>query len=506
MILVHNISEIPEKLFNLARKLEENVELFCQLDYLIRETPICETKNVEMQLLIQNLLDCSKNTPGRIFRGGFKTSLAVLGCVAQGLMSKITHVVIESSAQTAAVCSLFTDLCHQVGLKEKVRLALLDDNDIQYSSAALDLKEMHVYVPKSYNCYLGVSELKNGIVGIVSAKSDVESAVDTFLASTDRFPWNVTKILLQEGVMEHFKKSLEWKINSTRDKYRNSYRESRIIDDKLRTLSAAAYNYEKKIFLFEFTGKELDEDSFGIILVDAYRTTKELLAMLKGTNHFGASIWCNDIAESNEIAFNIESNIIWINDFCNFTGPPKSAQAFYSLVDAHFSTALIKETSDTDELMKLRESWLAIKKTKREDIVRNILKNAPMPKNSFARKMEMEKLDLKDIDAAFDNFSFVENNTLCYGVEMRPFLMKSIDPLDVATVLFILKGGGVVIDSRSINDNDAFTKYVFEELRDHGAPILSYKESFRYGIFRILASPIYKMKVVWSRFGTIFAN
>ncbi|XP_039759280.1 uncharacterized protein LOC120633201 isoform X2 [Pararge aegeria] len=492
MILVHDISEIPKKLFSLAEKMKENIDLFSQLDYMIRKIPINESKNVDLQLLIQNLLYCSGDTSGRIFCGGFmwciridtESSLATLGCVAQALMSKVTHLTIECTVETAAICCLFTDLCHQVGLQEKVKLAILSETTDRHSNVTVDLNNIYV------------SEMKSGCVGIVTARSDVDSAVDTFLAATNRRPWNIKKILVQESVLERFKNTLEWKTKSTQNTPK------RMVDQKLEALSASVYNYEGKIFLCEFAGTELEKNSVNTILIDSYRTTKELLSLLKGLNHFAASLWCSDIAESNEIAFNIDSSIIWINDFCNFNGPPKSSQAFYSLIDSHFTTALVTECPEIDEVMKLRRSWLQIAKSKREDIVRDILVKAPK------RMIAKARIDAKDINFAFDNFAHVENDTVCFGTETTPVILKWDEEITVAITIFIAKGGGLLLIPQKTyyRDND-FTKYVFEELREKGAPVLGVDKyrSCRCEV-PVLKKPIYKMKVVWSNFGTMFSN
>lgn len=41
---------------DLAEVVLENMNLLCQLDYLVRKTPIEETRDVEIKLLVQNLI------------------------------------------------------------------------------------------------------------------------------------------------------------------------------------------------------------------------------------------------------------------------------------------------------------------------------------------------------------------------------------------------------------------------------------------------------------------
>lgn len=267
-------SDLSAKFMDLAEVVLENMNLLCQLDYLVRKTPIEETRDVEIKLLVQNLI-YHGSREDEIGESRYKLThiymyddipLSTLGLIAA---SDQLSSIITSTQHTAVICSLFVELCHKVGLADCVYLLL---------------------VPNAYiNRHLGQGlffnkELRSGCVGIVTEKADIDSAIDTFLYATRRFPWNIDTIYVQECVLDQFKERIEWKTKEPSSDF-----------DKTIIKSCSSVRvYEDKMYLFEFAGN-IKKIRKNLIIVEAYRTNKELISFMSGIKTLGVSLWSSDV-------------------------------------------------------------------------------------------------------------------------------------------------------------------------------------------------------------------
>ncbi|XP_026320668.1 uncharacterized protein LOC113230795 [Hyposmocoma kahamanoa] len=158
---------------NLAQKLEENAELFSQLEYHLRKIPKREVVQTDISLLVQNFLFWSSNT--KFYNSsntpvtvGARSPLATLGLVAPLLQYK-RYVVITCVPTTAAVCYLFCQLCDEVGLKsDLIKLNICENLDISGD----------VVKWQDGSAVYGA--------GIITQRSDLDSAVHAFLGSTTK--------------------------------------------------------------------------------------------------------------------------------------------------------------------------------------------------------------------------------------------------------------------------------------------------------------------------------
>ncbi|CAH2089904.1 unnamed protein product [Euphydryas editha] len=481
-----NLSErdISIKFMNLAESISENIDLFCQLEYLIKKIPTEETRNVEIKLLIQHLIyqssleERDETCISEIYMYD-GIPLSILGCIA---LSKSPLVTIFATKESAVICSLFVDLCRKVGLQEIVYLVFIPNTYIASMSSA----------KKTYF----VEEFRNGCVGIVTEKGDMDSAIDTFLYATCRSPWNIKRIFVQECVLHQFMRRMEWKTKEP----------SSDVDERMIRSCTSVRVYEDKVYLFEYAGnvKNISENS---IVIEAYRTNKELISLISAIKTLGVSLWSSDISESNEIAFNIKANIIWVNDFGCFDGPPVASQAYYSpIINYHKKPVVLNH--GTEEILKKRSTWKKLDETDRHLKVWKVTKD-------ILSGLEDSKMDI--ITKCYNNSTTRVGNKICTVIR---------NPVDVLSVKiktftdclkhlnFIVHGGAVlfVIDGlafatqttlRVISPLDVIIKFC-QDLEISGAPVALVKS---VGIMENVPHQVqYNTKVVWSSIGTIFAN
>ncbi|XP_045452681.1 uncharacterized protein LOC123661785 [Melitaea cinxia] len=460
-------SELSAKFMDLAELVLENMNLLCQLDYLVRKTPIEETRDVEIKLLVQNLIyhssleerDESDDTDIEICMYD-DIPLSRLGLIAALSQLPLT---ITSTKHTAVICSLFVELCHKVGLEDYVYLVFVSNADIN-----------------KYPSFF-TEELRSGCVGIVTEKADIDSAIDTFLYATRRFPWHIETIYVQECVLDQFKKRIEWKTKEPASD----------VDKMIIKYCSSVRVYEDKMYLFEFVGniKKISKNS---IIIEAYRTNKELISIMSEIKTLGVSLWSSDVAESNEIALNIKANFVWINDFGRFDGPPVASQAYYSSV---FNYADEPDTlvQEIEEILKIRNSWNKL------DVIDRNLKVWKATRTTRA-DIEGSKLDI--VFKCSNNSTTNIGNKICTVFRIPIILYvktKSLQDL-LKHMNFILQGSAVIVLVEESSESDAIMKYC-NALQSCGAPVgfTSMDDGFRNQIR-------YDTKVIWSSIGTIFAN
>ncbi|XP_030040555.2 uncharacterized protein LOC115455902 [Manduca sexta] len=158
------------------------------------------------------------------------------------------RVILVAPPRMAAVCTLFLDLCAQVGLHPYVTLTFSEKTP-------------------------SISDVEGGCIGIVSETADLDSAVHAFVSSTTRYPWSLKALLIQESVYEEFQRALEWKCNV------NGSDEQRLCP-QLQQASADVQVAGGKIFLLDYMGRDVKHPKLHPVLVSAYRTTKELLSIM----------------------------------------------------------------------------------------------------------------------------------------------------------------------------------------------------------------------------------
>ncbi|XP_073967405.1 uncharacterized protein [Choristoneura fumiferana] len=320
-----------EFLEELAQEMEKKCDLFCQLEYLIRKIPINDTKQ-SINLIARYLQHTSESIPlypmGKTVLIENSTPLLFLGSVSQLLVSGCFTLI--ATKETAVICHLFTELCQsQTNCPHFIfRIRnMIPDNDIS-SLTIFD------------------SSLTQ-ITGIITEKSDIDSAVRAFL-DADYSPFTIRRIVVQESVYEEFKSIIAWNCKSKEN-------ECKKISINIELKCTDVFRYKKKLFLLDFADEveELDNEVGDAVLVEAYRTTTELLSLInKSSKRNCISLWVSGVSEANEISLNIDAPFIWINSCYNFDGPDEISRVL-------FQNVLVNPLKVSDELLaKLTQKQL----------------------------------------------------------------------------------------------------------------------------------------------------
>ncbi|XP_038211499.1 uncharacterized protein LOC119831993 [Zerene cesonia] len=445
------LSELYEKLFTLSELIKENQQLFCQLEYYTRDIPLKEVEEVDLKLLVNHLLcsaDCDIDfeVKGPFLLIDENTPLTNLGRITQ--IYRSYSPIIVSSLKTIHMCHLFQQLCIQAGLVDVSLAIFTDESEIDGDSVLMK--------------FSNIREIQNGCLGIITNRSDIDSAVEVFLETPSRKPWAVCNILVEECAVEKFKQAMSWKT-----------RNQGSVDAAIAKQCTASYSYEGKLFLFEYVGEKPTERH--VITINAYRTVKDLLSVAEKC--VSVSLWANDVAESNELAHNLNANIIWINGFCNFNGPIETSRAYFSILEEQDSFTT-QSTEEIKRVLKVQSEWLKIDVCKRVRLL---------------RKCFNVKINLS-------NFVHVDKDFLCMGVTL-PIGLLYLDKDTTRVFEMIALGNGLLVDINVAENNNIYNK-----LKEIGAPVEIVKEVSREGDMKIYKNLIYKTKVIWTSYGTIFAN
>ncbi|CAG9794723.1 unnamed protein product [Diatraea saccharalis] len=474
-----DVNTLDFKFMNLKKLIEDNTNLISQIEFLIRNTPINEVQNFDIKLILQNILynttvSCISQFSENCLFMDYNTPLANLGCVAQ-ILRHYTLCVIVSRKSTAAVCHLFTELCHKAGLA--VELIFCEDE----------------YVINSVN-YVNMTSVKSimsGCVGVISENADIESAVDTLLETTVRYPWKLQRVLVQESVYSTFKKAMHWK---TKDVPSHTTQN---------TFCTETFHYKEKTFLIDCTASQKHEG----VYIEAYRTTKELISLLKKYNNFFMSLWTDSIVESSEISHHATADVIWINNFGLFDGPPLSSQAVYGTICSNYNRSTDTFIYVNKLWKKQQEDWLKLPFHERCNRLNYVLCEN-LAKNGENLVLQQLKNGLKDWKC--DSVCvYVDNGVacVCTAKPIDSICYKNVSRADASTFTQIIRdlalGSPVVVEFW----NDEIASFQSEMSRI-GVPLFLCSDDEFADSVRILAveRSTSRTKVVYSNFGTIFAN
>ncbi|CAK1553108.1 unnamed protein product [Leptosia nina] len=428
----HDIEDLDRKLRALAHLVESEKTLFCQLEYLIRGKPMEEVEAYDIKLIVNNLMYYSD-------------------------YCKHTDIDEIKYPKTAAVCKLFTQLCNDAGLPA-ISLEIVDP----------EMKEPEtIYSVRPFG---GTKEIENGCTGIITRRSDVDSAVEALLHAPKTYPWAVRNIYVEESAVERFKQAISWKANST--------------DKSLEDISPScsnAYCYLGTLYLYQYVGTHTDKH----VHIHSYRTVKDLFSLLEPS--LCVSLWSSDVAESQEIAKHLRSNIVWINDLGNFNGPPKTAQSVYSLIRRDRATYKTNAPAELKKLETLQAQWL------KKDIFDR--------RNDILGFMNWKR---ENVNFEIDDMAHTGDTFTCFG-RMSPDGVVYDHEEVINTVAFLgylIRGGAALLYSRRRSD-------LYDHLVSIGAPMVFLEKKLEYlpgGDMTAYCRIAYRYKVVWSSFGTVFAN
>ncbi|XP_037301646.1 uncharacterized protein LOC119188343 [Manduca sexta] len=459
-----------DALWQLAKKIEENGELFCQLQHASTNYPIEDIRNCDLPLFINKCLHISSLMDKYLV--SMATNISTLKTITWDrpwlyLLSEAVsslwsgcRVILVAPPRMAAVCTLFLDLCAQVGLHPYVTLTFSEKTP-------------------------SISGVEGGCIGIVSETADLDSAVHAFVSSTTHYPWSLKALLIQESVYEEFQRALEWKCNV------NGSDEQRLCP-KLQQASADVQVAGGKIFLLDYMGRDVKHPKLHPVLVSAYRTTKELLSIMSKykANPF-VSLWSCDAAQAHEIAFSLSTPCVWINNYAVFNGPAQISNAL-PLLGGQDIIICFKE----EVLTTIATAWRKLDLERRREVilevVRKYLASSERPNEQLAIRLQTVLKTQKP------GFFEVSKNHMWIGVE-SPVGMLYVQHMNETRENVAYAVASTVYGNSLVVSSELADRSLLKVLRAAGVPIGAGSGcGFPFKLFNTRA--------IYTSFGTIFAN
>ncbi|XP_063530281.1 uncharacterized protein LOC134741435 [Cydia strobilella] len=474
----------------LVEEIEQNIDLICELEYLIRSIPVRETKH-SIHLILQHLRFSSETkliTAEELCLIRNNTPLLAVGCYFQSL-KLYEFSYFYATNETAIICHLITKLCQNVGL-DCLKL-VIGEADVLSTGFIEFTNLFHGLAPE--------------VTGIITEKSDVDSAVDIFLNS-EHHPFQLSRIFVQESIYTDFKDIIAWKCRSQQNT--NIIFKSNCTD---------AFKYEKKTFYLDYAGniEKTKNQNDQLVFVEAFRTINELLSLLnKFQKHLCLSIWASGVSEANEIALNVDVPIIWINDYCKFDGPPEVSQAIFD--KTYLSGHVFTKKEIIEHLSQHQKAW------EKEPFIERYEK--------VIKAFEMANQDIGNVLKAKTKSYWKNNNYI--AVQDKTMIMVFSSPIPLISfywtyelshninhpkmVSIWLSFARALINGSSIgyrvmkSRNDDLIADLLKSLSKFGLPLteientdssnLQHKMTYSY------YAECFQTKVIWTSYGTTFAN
>ncbi|XP_063374822.1 uncharacterized protein LOC134662504 [Cydia amplana] len=474
----------------LTEEIEKNIDLICELEYLIRSIPVRETKH-SIHLILQHLRFSSETeliTVEELCLIRNDTPLLAVGCYFQSF-KLYEFSYLYATNETAVICHLITKLCQNVGL-DCLKLVIGESNVL--STRFIEFTNLfHGFAPE--------------VTGIITEKSDIDSAVDIFL-NCERHPFLLSRIFVQESIYKDFKDIIAWKCKSQQN-----------TNISFKSNCTDAFKYENKTFYLDYAGniEETKNQNDQLVFVEAFRTINELLSLLnKSQKRLCLSIWASGVSEANEMALNVNVPIIWINDYCKFDGPPEVSQAIFDKTYLSGNVSTKKET--IQHLSQHQKAWE--KKTFMERYEK-VIKAFETANQDIANDL---KAKIKSYWKC-NNFIAVENKTMVMGFK-SPIPLISFywtyelnhninHPKMVSIWLSFARAliNGSAIGYRIIKSrNDDLISDLLKSLSEFGLPITEIKttdsSNLQHKMIYSYYAECFQTKVIWTSFGTTFAN
>lgn len=474
----------------LAEEIEQNIDLICELEYLIRNIPVRETKH-SIHLILQHLRFSSETeliTAEGLCLIRNDTPLLAVGCYFQSF-KLYEFSYFYATNETAIICHLFTKLCQNVGL-DCLKLVIGDPSVLSTSFT------------KFPNLFHG---LMPEVTGIITEKSDLDSAVDIFLNS-ERHPFLLSYIYVQESIYKDFKDTIAWKCRSQQN-----------TNISFKSNCTNAFKYETKILYLDYAGniEDTKNQNDQLVFVEAFRTINELLSLLNKSNkRLCLSIWASGVSEANEIALNANVPIIWINDYCKFEGPPEVSQAIFDKTYLRGHDFTKKEI--IEHLSQHQKAWEKNTFTKRYE---KVIKAFELANEDIGSALKAKTKSYWK----YNNFVAVQDKTMVMGfsspIPLISFywtneLNHNINhPKMVYIWLSIAKAlinGSAICYHVIKKRNDDIIADLLKSLAKFGLPLAEIQNTDSPTLEHTMTYSYYaecvQTKVIWASFGTTFAN
>lgn len=451
---LETMDERKKALKKLAKLLDEKTNLICEMEFYTRKQSENDVRTylnlIKQQFELQNIEHHSGKMKPFVCIDG-NTPLLYLGFL-QRIIYYLGRFCIYTTPEMAPICTLFMEMAHEAGFKDYSSLIILDKIN---EGKLQDLN--------------GVNGFQSGTTAVVTARCDLDSAVDMFIASSPNAPWRLRSILVQENVYDHFKRAMKWKHDLGCSEKKPGIE-----------LSDLTYEIEGKKFIFDYSGRG---DVTGVT-IEAYRTTKELLQLLDNCKPYYLSLWASDVAEADEVALKCCSNVVWSNDLANFASPV----ALFNII----FPVLVRNAENGDEIKELVKDWTKLSFGERKHALLTSLQGYIGSIESNAETYRANEFAQRLVDEQSGSL-ITHGNVLIKVLKRTNELRPMVEDFSYECIRSALFGLGTVVDK--IEDG------LLEAFKANGVPI-SRPTIPIVGYWTAL----YRYKLIWSSYGTIFAN
>ncbi|KAH9631728.1 hypothetical protein HF086_014729 [Spodoptera exigua] len=266
-------------------------------------------------------------------------------------------------------------------------------------------------------------------------------------------------------------------------------------------LCSQALTYEGRTFLIDPVQVVEAQQSF--VIVEAYRTAKEVISILQQDEPHYLSLWINGIAQINEFTQNTNAAVVWVNNIGDIRGPPLVARALHPVLqDKYHSTTIFNEKNDRiAKLVKLSQPWSKMDLDSRRDILMNVLQKYMLsdPQNLDYTHVRKSLLNLTS-----ESFVQTGKDYTCTGL-WKPAGFIALPATEWSLSLAVtlaLQGNALVFYSLETPSKVPNV----ELLEAAGVPVVHVESCPSKPITPGLRGPTRTLQVIWTNSGTIFAN
>ncbi|XP_072942422.1 uncharacterized protein [Epargyreus clarus] len=391
-----------------------------------------------------------------------------LGCIA---MAQSLHIV--ATGKTAILCHLLQKLLRECCV---------------FSAK--------IYFVKDYSgltcSFIKSKVLTGGCIGVVTAQSDVDSAVANFLSAPQGDIWGIRRILVQESAIDRFKKAMAWKSKSRLD-----------IDTELKSQCSDLYHYDGKIYLYEYVGTQSD---INVVIIEAFRTVKELISFIEFYSPFCVSLWSSGVAECNEIALGVSAPLVWVNDYGLLGGPAEFYQVYYSQISISSAAQNAELELAYLEVCELQKAWEKLTILERKNKTLRLLETSTL---NYQKKLLISRVEA---GPKSNYFAYVAKNGLVIGINKlhNVYTVRWHLNLDIVSDLVerLIAGSGFLIrpnpQSAPASDEHKDFMSIITILSNSDLPIRvkDFETTGELDTYPLAQ----KTKLVYTTFGTVFAN
>lgn len=227
----------------------------------------------------------------------------------------------------------------------------------------------------------------------------------------------------------------------------------------------------------------------------AYRTTKELLSLLR-TPYL--SVWAAETALSHEIALRAPACTVWLNEYASFDGPPRSALSVFDL-----SYNVPTQYTCSDKFKETLKAWGQLETADRLEIIVGALKAS-------------RNLVFEDLEALMSDFTLkwssgdvlhVNDKTVCFGIQNKlcVYLSKYFGSETVISNRWLFVLLKVLVNGNAVVCPNLNYITFTENLMKMGVPI-EHGECNADKRMVPISMIKERLKVIRTNYGTIFAN